>query len=402
MSVAFAGNSTTGPSREAGPLRVMVVDDSVVIRGLISRWIGAEHDMEVAASLRTGLEAVNQIERINPDVAVLDIEMPELDGLSALPQLLAKKRDLVIIMASTLTRRNAEISFKALSLGAADYIPKPESTRETSAADIFHHDLIQKIRHLGARLRRKPAVASPPLAPASSAVPIARPPAVARPAAAPASSPAAPHALFSGTVTTRPFSTQTPKVLLIGSSTGGPQALMALVAELGPVIDRYPVLITQHMPPTFTTILAEHLARTSRKPAAEAVDGEQVKPGRIYLAPGGKHMRVVRSGADAAIALDDGPAVNFCKPAVDPLFTSAVDVWHGNILSVILTGMGSDGMRGGKDIVAAGGNVIAQDEASSVVWGMPGAAAHAGICAAILPLNQIGAKVNRLFAGDRS
>ncbi|UEM14801.1 chemotaxis response regulator protein-glutamate methylesterase [Bradyrhizobium barranii subsp. barranii] len=395
MSVAFAGNSTTGPSRDAGPLRVMVVDDSVVIRGLISRWIGAEHDMEVAASLRTGLEAVNQLERINPDVAVLDIEMPELDGISALPQLLAKKRDLVIIMASTLTRRNAEISFKALSLGAADYIPKPESTREASAADIFHHDLIQKIRHLGARLRRRPAVASPPLAPAT---PAARAPAVVRPAApAPAL-----HAPSSGVLSTRPFSAHAPKVLLIGSSTGGPQALMALVTELGPVIDRFPVLITQHMPPTFTTILAEHLARASRKPAAEAVDGEPVKPGRIYLAPGGKHMRVVRSGADTAIALDDGPAVNFCKPAVDPLFTSAIDIWHGNILSVILTGMGSDGMRGGKDIVAAGGNVIAQDEASSVVWGMPGAAANAGICAAILPLNQIGAKVNRLFAGDRS
>src|SRR3954466_1158501 len=167
MSVAFAGNSTPGSSREAGPLRVMVVDDSVVIRGLISRWIGAEHDMEVAASLRTGLEAVNQIERINPDVAVLDIEMPELDGISALPQLLAKKRNLVIIMASTLTRRNAEISFKALSLGASDYIPKPESTREPAAADSFRHDLIQKIRHLGARRRRPvPVAPTPPLAPA--------------------------------------------------------------------------------------------------------------------------------------------------------------------------------------------------------------------------------------------
>lgn len=400
MRVAFAGNSAMGSSREAGPLRVMIVDDSVVIRGLISRWIGAEHDMEVAASLRTGLEAVNQLERINPDVAVLDIEMPELDGISALPQLLAKKRDLVIIMASTLTRRNAEVSFKALSLGAADYIPKPESTRETSAADVFHHDLIQKIRYLGARLRRKSAVASPPLAPASPAAPAVRAPAVARPAA-PASAPAV-HAPSSGSPTTRPFSSQAPKVLLIGSSTGGPQALMALVTELGSVIDRVPVLVTQHMPPTFTTILAEHLARSSRRPAAEAVDGEPVKPGRIYLAPGGKHMRVVRSGAEAAIALDDGPAVNFCKPAVDPLFTSAIDIWHGNILSVILTGMGSDGTRGGKDIVAAGGSVIAQDEASSVVWGMPGAAANAGICAAILPLNQIGAKVNRLFAGDRS
>lgn len=396
MSVAFAGNSATTASREAGPLRVMIVDDSVVIRGLISRWVGAEHDMEVAASLRTGREAVNQIERINPDVAVLDIEMPELDGISALPQLLAKKRDLVIIMASTLTRRNAEISFKALSLGAADYIPKPESTREASAAEIFHHDLIQKIRHLGARLRRKPAVAAPPLAPASPA-PAPRGP-VARPAA-PAPASAGPAA---ASLAMRPFSNQAPRVLLIGSSTGGPQALMALVTELGPVIDRFPVLITQHMPPTFTTILAEHLARSSRRPAAEAVDGELVKPGRIYLAPGGKHMRVARSGADTVIALDDGAAVNFCKPAVDPLFTSAIDVWHGSILSVILTGMGSDGMRGGKDIVAAGGSVIAQDEASSVVWGMPGAAANAGICAAILPLNQIGAKVNRVFAGDRS
>ena len=147
----------------------MVVDDSVVIRGMISRWIGAEPDMEVSASLRTGLDAVNQIERVKPDVAVLDIEMPELDGISALPQLLAKKRDLVIIMASTLTRRNAEISFKALSLGASDYIPKPESTREATAAETFHHDLIQKIRHLGAKARRaRRRRASPALAPVSS------------------------------------------------------------------------------------------------------------------------------------------------------------------------------------------------------------------------------------------
>src|SRR5262250_298208 len=159
MVVALASSTSIQARQE--PLRVMVVDDSVVIRGLISRWIGAEPDMMVAASLRTGLEAVHQLERINPDVAVLDIEMPELDGISALPKLLAKKRDLVIIMASTLTRRNAEISFRALSLGASDYIPKPESTREHTAADIFRHDLIQKIRHLGARARRGSAPAAP-------------------------------------------------------------------------------------------------------------------------------------------------------------------------------------------------------------------------------------------------
>src|SRR5471030_1691229 len=166
MSIALTKPSTPH-STQHEPLRVMVVDDSVVIRGLISRWIEAEPDMVVAASLRTGLDAVNQVERVNPDVAVLDIEMPDLDGISALPLLLAKKRNLVIIMASTLTRRNAEISFKALSLGASDYIPKPESTREPAAAETFHHDLIQKIRHLGAKVRRaSSAISAPPLAPA--------------------------------------------------------------------------------------------------------------------------------------------------------------------------------------------------------------------------------------------
>ena len=174
---------------------------------------------------------------------------------------------------------------------------------------------------------------------------------------------------------------------------------MTLVAAIGPVIDRYPVLITQHMPPTFTTILAEHLARAAGRPAQEGVDHETVKPGHIYLATGGRHMRVTKKGTSAVIVLDDGPAVNFCKPAVDPLFTSAIDVWQGGVLAVILTGMGSDGMRGGKQIVAAGGNVIAQDEASSVVWGMPGAAAHDGICAAILPLQQIASETGSVICG---
>jgi two-component system, chemotaxis family, protein-glutamate methylesterase/glutaminase len=389
MSVALT-NSAAPNLTQQEPLRVMVVDDSVVIRGMISRWLASESDMVVAASLRTGLDAVNQIERVNPDVAVLDIEMPDLDGISALPLLLAKKRNLIIIMASTLTRRNAEISFKALSLGASDYIPKPESTREPAAAETFRHDLLQKIRYLGAKVRRAtPASHASPLAPALDRArePLSR----------------APQAPVAGLqFVRRSFSAQNPRVLLIGSSTGGPQALMSLVGEIGAVIDRFPVLITQHMPPTFTTILAEHLARASHRPAREAIDGETVKAGHIYLAPGGRHMRVTRHGAEAVIALDDGPPVNFCKPAVDPLFTSAIDVWQGAILAVVLTGMGSDGMRGGKDIVAAGGSVIAQDEASSVVWGMPGAAANAGICAAVLPLGQIAPKLVRLFAGDRS
>src|SRR3954447_11396443 len=170
MSIALANTSTPNVTHQQ-PLKVMVVDDSVVIRGMISRWISSEPDMVVAASLRTGLDAVNQLERVDPDVAVLDIEMPDLDGIQALPLLLAKKRNLIVIMASPLTRRNAEISFKALSLGASDYIPKPESTREASAADIFHHDLIQKIRTLGAKVRRSSPPLSAPPAPAREPTP---------------------------------------------------------------------------------------------------------------------------------------------------------------------------------------------------------------------------------------
>jgi two-component system chemotaxis response regulator CheB len=392
MSVV-AGAPADAAVKKHDPIRVMLVDDSAVIRGLISRWIEAEPDITVAASLRTGRDAVNQLERVNPDVAVLDIEMPELDGISALPLLLAKKRDLIVIMASTLTRRNAEVSLKALSLGASDYIPKPESTREIGSAETFRHDLVQKIRHLGARARRAPrTIVAPPLAPTHE-----RPRTEGHPPSG-----AAHAAAAHPPVTTRPLSQFTPRVLLVGSSTGGPQALMTLVGSIGKIIDRCPVLITQHMPPTFTTILAEHLARASRRPAAEGVDGEVIKAGRIYLAPGGKHMRVARRGVESIIVLDDGPAVNFCKPAVDPLFQSAIDIWQHGIMAVVLTGMGSDGMRGAKDIVAAGGNVIAQDEATSVVWGMPGAVAHAGVCAAVLPLDQIAPKLVRVFSGDRS
>jgi two-component system chemotaxis response regulator CheB len=366
----------------------MVVDDAVVVRGLISRWVDQEPDMQVVASLRTGREAVDQLERANPDVVVLDIEMPELDGISALPLLLAKKRDLVVLMSSTLTRRNAEISLKALSLGAADYIPKPETSREVTTSATFRHDLTERIRTLGNR-RRRPAADARGRAPGSL-------PSVASPATAPALKPAA-HA----EIQLRAFSAVTPRVLLIGSSTGGPQALTGLVAKLGSMLDQAPVLITQHMPPTFTTILAEHLTRASGRPAHEPQDGETIVAGNIYVAPGGRHMRVVRRSGNAVIVLDDGPLINFCKPAVDPLFASAAQLWGNWNLALILTGMGSDGTKGAAEIVAAGGSVIAQDEASSVVWGMPGSVTNAGLCSAVLPLDQIAPKIVRLFAGER-
>jgi two-component system, chemotaxis family, protein-glutamate methylesterase/glutaminase len=368
------------------PIRVMVVDDAVVVRRLLTQWIGAERDMMVTACLRTGRQAVDQLEKYDPDVVVLDIDMPELDGISALPLLLKKKRDLVVIMASTLTRRSAEISLRALSLGAADYVPKPETTPDAVTSAAFHRELIDKIRHLGRRgrllLRQLGRPAAHDLAPA-------------RQRAGPAEEPTPPAWSL------RPFSPLPPRALLIGSSTGGPQALTTLIGQIGSVIDRAPVLVTQHMPPTFTTVLAEHLARSSGRPVREGEHDEKVTPGRIYIAPGGRHMRVVRGPSGPVIALDDDPPINFCKPSVDPLLSSAAQVWGGGSLALVLTGMGADGTHGAGAIAAAGGSVIAQDEESSVVWGMPRAVALAGLCSAVLPLGQMPAELGRLFTGGR-
>jgi two-component system chemotaxis response regulator CheB len=380
------------------PIRVMVVDDSVVVRGLLARWLEEETGIEVVGSLRTGREAVDQLARIQPDVVVLDIEMPVLDGLSALPLLLEQDRDLVVVMASTLTRHNAEASLKALSLGASDYVAKPETGGIVNAAE-FRRELIDKVRNLGARRRRT--------APRPHAAPVERRPfhveAVAkpRPAITLHPTPTASHHPASPPIKLRPFSHVLPRVLLIGSSTGGPQALNAVFGQLAKVIDCAAVLVTQHMPPTFTTILAEHLSRASNRPVREGVDREPIQAGHVYVAPGGRHMLVDRVNNAPVIALDDGPLVNFCRPAVDPLFSSAAKMWGSAVLAVVLTGMGSDGSHGAAEIVAAGGSVIAQDEPTSVVWGMPGAAANAGVCSAVLPLDQIAGKVSRLFAGER-
>ena len=386
MNVAVAPNSTAAASGRR--IRVMVVDDAVVVRGLFSRWIQEEPDLEAVASLRTGREAVNQLTRADPDVVVLDVDMPELDGIAALPLLLEQKRDLVVIMASTLTRRNAEISLRALALGAADYIPKPASNREVTGSPAFRRELIEKIRHLGLRAKR---LRQAPPAPARAGV-VAPP---LQPALRPEHPPLA----------MRPMPLTPPRVLLIGASTGGPQALNTVIAGLAAtagLLERAPVLVTQHMPPTFTAILAEHLERVAKRPVHEGRDGEPVNAGTIYIAPGGRHMKVERRDGVAVIAIDDGPMVNFCRPAVDPLFSSAAAVWGGKALGLVLTGMGADGLNGGKALVAAGGHILAQDEETSVVWGMPGQVAHAGLCSAVLPLKEIAPRLNRLFSGARA
>jgi two-component system chemotaxis response regulator CheB len=406
-TVLVTGHHGATPAPPSGKkVRVVVVDDAVVVRSLLARWIDAEPDLHVVASLPTGREAVTWFEKNDADVVVLDIEMPDLDGISALPLLLQKKHDLAVIMVSTFTRRSAEISLRALALGAADYIPKPESTREVTTSVSFRRELLEKVRALGHRRRPAARVAAPALVP--PAEPVSAPPGA--PLAAPRVHRGALHEQVHGQghghdhepIHLRPFALTPPRALLIGSSTGGPQALSTLIEKLPAAIDRAPVLITQHMPPTFTTVMAEHLSRVGGRGAHEAEHGEPVLAGGIYVAPGGRHMRVIRDTGGIRIAIGDDEPINFCKPAVDALFSSAAAVWGPTALALVLTGMGADGTHGASDIVAAGGCVIAQDEATSVVWGMPRSAAQAGLCSAVLPLEQIAPKIIRLFSGDRS
>jgi two-component system, chemotaxis family, protein-glutamate methylesterase/glutaminase len=357
------------------------------VRRQLTRWIGDEKDLMVAACLRTGREAVDQLEACNPDVVVLDIDMPELDGISALPELLKKKRDLVVIMASTLTRRSAEISLRALSLGAADYVPKPEVALDADSSAAFRRELLDKIRSLGRRGRLLVRQRRPAVAPPETTLPQPR-----------ITVPAAP----SPALTLRPYALVRPRALLIGASTGGPQALTALIGQIGGAMERAPILITQHMPPTFTTVLAEHLTRSGGRRVHEAEHEESIVPGGVYVAPGGRHMRIARGAAGPMIALGDDPPINFCRPSIDPLLSSAAQVFGPASLALILTGMGSDGAAGAAQIAAAGGTVIAQDEETSVVWGMPRAVALAGLCSAVLPLRQIPVEINRLFGGGRA
>lgn len=335
------------------PISVMVVDDSAVVRGLFTRVIDAEADMTVVASASNGEMALAELKRRPVDLVVLDIEMPIMDGLTALPLLLAACPGVKVLIASTVSRRNAEISLKALQLGAADYLTKPSSL---IAADIFNQDLVQTIRALTARRSAN--------ATAQAAV-----------------------ALGATTPPRRAASTK-PSVLVIGGSTGAPPVLMRIFEQLSDAVSQ-PVLVTQHMPPTFTAILAEQLRRVGGRDCAEGIDGELVVNGRAYIAPGGWHMVVERQDGRPVIRLNQEPQENYCRPAVDPLFRSAADVYGAGALGVVLTGMGSDGAKGCEAIVKAGGRVIVQDEQTSAVWGMPGAAVRTGVVERVLPLESI-------------
>lgn len=407
--MTVAASQTLEATDAPRPIRVMVVDDSVMVRGIVSRWLSEEKGVEVIATHANGQLAANDVQKTQPDVVVLDLEMPGMDGLTALPLILERRPGVAVLVASALTRRGAEVSLKALTLGAADYLPKPDASKGMAAADEFRRELTTKVRSLGMRVLKRsqpraPIGLAPMVQPASA--PAAPAPAVEKPAATPAPAPT-PLPLRARQADARPeklkpYSMTPPAILAIGSSTGGPQALTRLFGDIGGALGNLPTVVVQHMPATFTAILAEHISRAAGRPAREGVDGQVIMPGHIYVAPGGFHMVLEKQGKDTVIRILDTEPVNFCKPAVDPMFRSVAEIFGRSTLAMVLTGMGSDGAKGAGVITTAGGSVIAQDEESSVVWGMPGAVVAAGACSDILPIGEIGKKVTRILTGGRA
>ncbi len=364
------------------PIAVMLVDDSAVVRGLMSRALKQDPQLAIAATASDGEMAIKVLQQQPIDVIVLDIEMPRMDGLTALPKLIELSPHTRIIMASSLTLRNAEISMKAMSLGAADYVPKPSSREDPGAIDAFYEEIRTKVLALGRAAKQSRTTQHALI-----------------------QSPAATQAVFSSESHRRTpadhlhYPAHRIDAIAIASSTGGPQALGKVLNGLKDDLQRVPVFITQHMPPKFTGLLADHLARDTGLVCIEGVHGDTVKPGVVYIAPGDYHMCVERADQGFTIKLNQDPPVNYCRPAADPMLGSLAALYREHMLAVVLTGMGSDGLGGCKEIVVQQGTVIAQDEATSVVWGMPGAVANAGLTKAILPISQIAPYVIQALGG---
>ena len=346
-------------------IRVLVVDDSVVIRQLVTQVLAEDPLLEVVGVAANGAIALQRIPQLNPDVLTLDIEMPEMDGLETLRHLRRDYSQLRVIMFSTLTERGAAATMDALTLGADDYVTKfsNEGSLDRSMARL-RGELIPKVKQFF-RLPGEEATRSP----------------------VPSGSP---------TLAAVSFSTKVrPRVLAIGVSTGGPAALGTILPKL-PAGFPLPVMVVQHMPPLFTQLLAERLHATCQLPTEEAQPGKAVEAGKILIAPGDFHLKVASVGGVPRVSLDQSPPLNSCRPAVDALFSSIAEVYGGAVIAVVLTGMGQDGLRGVEILRARGASVLAQDEATSVVWGMPGAVARAGLADRILPLDEVVPEILRL------
>ncbi|MDB5416079.1 MAG: chemotaxis response regulator protein-glutamate methylesterase, partial [Rubritepida sp.] len=329
-------------------LRVMLCDDSSTVRSALARVLETDPGISIVARVGNGSQALAALDGAAPmdraQVVLLDLEMPVMDGMTALPLILRREPRPIVIVASALTQRGASATMAALRAGASDYIPKPAAAGGGLADPNFRAELLAKVKGW-ARLRQSPSAAP------------ARPLNVA------------PRIAMRGGA---------PKVVCIGSSTGGPQALAALVRRLPRQI-AVPVVIVQHMPPGFTAMLAQHLDTLGGPRVSEAKEGDVLEAGRIFLAPGDRHLLAKAEGEQVVLHLSDGPAENFCRPSVDPTLRSLVAIFGRSVHTVILTGMGQDGLLGCRAVTQAGGSAWAQDEASSVVWGMPGAISRAGL-----------------------
>ena len=350
-------------------IRVLVVDDAVVVRRMVTDLLSADPDLEVVGTAANGRLALAKLPQLTPDLVTLDIEMPELDGLETLVGLRKAYPRLPVIMFSTLTERGASATLEALARGATDYVTKPANVGSVTLAQArIREELIPRIKALCAHLLPRPA------APAGGPRPVPS-----------ASLPPVP---------TRVGPPPRIEVVAIGVSTGGPNALAELLPKL-PGDFPVPIVIVQHMPPVFTRFLADRLSAASQLAVKEAADGVRLAPGGVWVAPGNFHMLLQRDAEGVRVVLTQDPPENSCRPAVDPLFRSAAECFGERVLGVVLTGMGHDGLRGAAEIRRAGGVMIAQDEATSVVWGMPGALVQHQQADLVLPLARIAPEVAR-------
>lgn len=364
-----------GPEPTDQRITVLLVDDSVVIRSVLTRILKSFDDVRIVADAENGQLGVEAAQKHKPDIVIMDIEMPVMDGLTALPKVMEASPNSKIIMFSSLTSQGADVTMKALALGAVECIVKPNASEPVNEGSDFQRNLITIIRNLASKTTKAPHAASSPEAAVAS------------------------ESLTPITLLDNPTAYKgKPSIVMIGSSTGGPQALFEVIKNFENF--DVPIVITQHMPAKFTAMLAQHIRQNTGLESHEGEDGMSLENGHVYVAPGGYHMHLVRNeNRKTVIKLEDTPAINFCKPSVDPMFFSALEIYGQKALGVILTGMGSDGLDGAKLLVEKGGRLVAQDEATSVVWGMPGAVAKAGICSKVLPLQEIGPWIKKAVLG---
>jgi two-component system chemotaxis response regulator CheB len=351
-------------------IRVLIVDDSALVRKILAELLGSAHDIEVVGSASDAFIAREKIKSLNPDVLTLDVEMPKMDGVTFLRNLM-RLRPMPVVMVSSLTDHGAEVTLDALSVGAVDYLPKPKVDLAATLAD-YRDELLEKIRAAAkARVRAWDGRGDVPAASAQVSKPLSADAVLQR---------------------TAPLSFRTTDHLIaIGASTGGTEAIKEVLMRMPP--DAPGIVIAQHIPKAFSTPFAERMNRCCQMTVYEAQDGQQIRPGHVYIAPGDQHLVVVRSGARWVCKLDNGSPVNRHKPSVDVLFRSVAQQAGHNAIGVLLTGMGRDGAQGLKEMREVGSPTIVQDEATSVVWGMPGAAAEIGAADEILPLQRIAARV---------